>query len=222
MGPPGSGGFRGVAPPNQQSDGARGRAGECSAAGRGDRPGGGADRRDHDAGAGHRVRPPGRVRAHGPGLVPGHRLHHGEHGAEHHLRHRDGRCPHRGRGAGAGGPGAGRWRRGRGGGPRASAADLRRAAHLDGAAARPGQRAGRGHRAAAGVSCYSAGLPVVRGPAWSPSARGCWWCSRRRSCSTGWPWCFTASCSHTGGSPRPRWRRCFPVWSSSAPTSGSA
>ena len=42
--------------------------------------------------------------------------------------------------------------RGRGGGPRASAADLRRAAHLDGAAARPGQRAGRGHRAAAGVS----------------------------------------------------------------------
>ena len=93
--------------PNQRSDRARSRAGECSAAGRGDRPRRADDRRHHDAGAGHRVRPPGGVRAYRPGVVRGHRVHHGEHGAEHHLRHRDGRCPHRGRGAGAGRPGTG-------------------------------------------------------------------------------------------------------------------
>jgi putative peptidoglycan lipid II flippase len=48
------------------------------------------------------------------------------------------------------------------------------------------------------------------------------WCSRRRSCCMVWPSCCTASCSRTAGSPRPRWRRCFPAWSSSARTSGSA
>ena len=144
--------------PNRAGEHARSRTGECSAAGRGDRPGRRADRRDHDARAGHRLRPPGGVRAHRPGLVPGHRVHHREHGAEHHLRHRGGRRPHRGGGAGAG--------RSRAVRPRAGTADLRRAAHLGRAAARPGQPGGRGHRASRWCRCCSAGRPAAPGPTW--------------------------------------------------------
>ena len=49
-------------------------------------------------------------------------------------------------------------------------------------------------------------------------APGCWWSSRRRSCSTAWPSCSTGYCRRTAGSRLPRWRRCCPASSSSPPT----
>ena len=51
--------------------------------------------------------------------------------------------------------------------PRAGAADLRRAAQLDRAAARPGQRGGRGRRAAAGVGAARRDARLPAGRAWS-------------------------------------------------------
>ena len=145
--------------------------------------------------------------------VPGHRVHHREHGAEHHLRHRGGRRPHRGGGAGAG--------RSRAIRPRAGTADLRRAAHLAVCCCVPVSLVVAAIARAAGDRCCSAGRPgcprAEHGDARRADAGGVR--AADPALRTAGRGALTASCRRTAGSPRPRWRRCCPAWSSSARTS---